>query len=503
MSISAALHAMVGTLRRRPAELLSIYALGAAVPAIARVPVFGGLGAIVVYLQGTGRLGPLIADLSRRDLQPPDPETEPEAFSAWVEGLQPALEPLVSPVVVGVLVVSLVLAVLFALVLASAVSAAQLGACHARLRNRRGTTAAIGALHRHWVTFLGAFLLEGLIWAVALLVAVTSVGVAFALAPLVGVVFGALVLPVVLAIVVVTRAVFAFVPVTVVVDDVGLRRSIMGAGSYIRRESVGAVGYYAISVGVLLAVSTVAAVLSLVRANGVIAPLAILVIAPALDLVKTGLYAGTCHGLVPPEGPVDTLSAQLSIGARRGLRRLGGFVRATPGLHVLAIGLLVGGFVSGWVGATPFVGAIEASIIDRLAEHVPPAAALNYIGNNVTVSISMAYSGVALAVPAGLTLWFNGLLLGVLGRLEVAPAVLAAFVAPHGLFELPALIVSGALGLRLGVVGTRTWLGRGSRADLADALEEAFWVLVGVGVLLVVAGLVEGFVSPYYWQLLL
>ncbi|MFW6000618.1 MAG: stage II sporulation protein M, partial [Halorubrum sp.] len=54
--------------------------------------------------------------------------------------------------------------------------------------------------------------------------------------------------------------------------------------------------------------------------------------------------------------------------------------------------------------------------------------------------------------------------------------------------------------VHLGAVSWRTFRGRASRDRLADALETAFWVTVGLGVLFVVAAVIEGFVSPYYWR---
>lgn len=44
MSLPAALHTVVATLRRHPDDLLPLYVLGAAVPAIVRVFAFLGLG---------------------------------------------------------------------------------------------------------------------------------------------------------------------------------------------------------------------------------------------------------------------------------------------------------------------------------------------------------------------------------------------------------------------------------------------------------------------------
>lgn len=503
MSLSAALHATVGTLRRRPGDLLPAYGLGAAVLTIARVLTVAGVATALVYLFATGRLGPLVAGLAGRNLTPPDPQANPQAFSAWVEGLRPVLAPALTPAVLGTVLLALLLTAIAAVVLAAAATAAQLSACHARLRDRRGTVAAIDGLRRHWVAFLGAYLLEALIWAVGTAVAAGATLLAAAVSPLLGVAVGIVAVLAWLAVVVPTRAVFAFVPVAIVVDDVGLWRAIRAAAGFIRREPVDAVGYYVLALGVVLAVSAVAAVLSLVNATAAVTPVAVLAVAPGLDLLKTGLFGQYRGAFDPPDAPVGSIRGQTVAGCRRGLRQVGGFVRHHPGLNAVAAVLLVGGFAVGWYGAAPFVGALQTSIVGRLADRVPPASTFEYFGNNAGVALSMAYSGLALAVPAAVTLWLNGLILGVYAHLEVAPAVMAAFVLPHGIFELPALVVAGAVGLHLGGAWWRTWRGGASRVDLADAMEAAFWVLVGVGVLLAVAAILEGFVSPYYWRLFL
>jgi Uncharacterized membrane protein len=103
-------------------------------------------------------------------------------------------------------------------------------------------------------------------------------------------------------------------------------------------------------------------------------------------------------------------------------------------------------------------------------------------------------------IPALSSIAFNGLALGATAALEENLVALLAFVAPHGILEIPALFISGALGIHLGIVSWRAFRGRLSREAFADALENAFWVLMGVGVLIAVAACIEGFVSPYYWQ---
>ncbi len=74
---------------------------------------------------------------------------------------------------------------------------------------------------------------------------------------------------------------------------------------------------------------------------------------------------------------------------------------------------------------------------------------------------------------------------------------------PHGVVEIPAIFVASALGVWIGLVTWRASRGRIDRPTFADALERAFWVLVGIGILLAIAAVVEAFVSPYYFRLFL
>ena len=499
MSLSAALHATVATLRRRPGDLLPFYMLGAAVPAIARVGTFLAFGVSFAYLEVTGRLDAVRAALDGRDLNPPDPQ-QTEAFAEWVAEVTPLVEPLFQPVVLLALVLGLVLTLLSAVALAAASSAGQTAACDARLRGERGLTAGIAGLRDHWRSFLGAYIVEGFVWVVATGVAMLAVSGAAALSNVAMFVVAPVALLVWLVVVAATRAIFAFVPVTIVVDEVGLAPAIRASAGFVRREPVAAVGYYAIALGTLLAFSTLVGVLTVVEVQALAAPLAYLAVAPVLDLLKTGLYDAHRGVLSPPSGAVPGLRRQLTSGGRRGVRAVVGFVRESPGLHALALALGLAGAAMGWAVSEPLVGVLDASIAERLADHVPPLAAANFFANNWTVAISTALSGVALAVPAGLSVWFNGVVLGVVARLEVTPIELAAFVLPHGIFEIPSILVAGALGLHLGVVTWRAWRGRMGREALADALERAFWVLVGLGVVLAIAGLIEGFISPYYWR---
>ncbi|PSQ56495.1 stage II sporulation protein M [Halobacteriales archaeon SW_8_68_21] len=498
MDLSAAITATIATLRRRPADLLPFYLLGTAVPVIARLGAFAAVAGIYAYLEVTGRLAATRDALT--GVEPPPETQDPEALRAWAETVAPAFEPLVTPTVGALFAAGVLVTVGLAIGSYAVVSAGQLSAVISALRDERGLVGGIAGVRSRWLTFLGLYVAELLLWAGVIALGSVAVGAAFLANPFFGAAVAVAALLVGFVALALVRIWFAFAPVAVVVDDAGLVGAVEGAGGFVRSNPVDAAAYIVVAVGTLVGVASVASTVAFLGGGPVVALASAVVVAPALDLLKTALY-GDYRGTVDPvSSPEAGVRTQLVGGLRRGWRELTDFVRSTPGHHALAVAVAVGFGAVGWLAAGPFVGTIPTSIEGRIAGQIPPVAALTYFGNNWGVAIATAFSGVGLIVPALSSLAFNGVALGATAALEENLPALVAFVVPHGVFEVPALVVSGALGVHLGVVSWQTFRGRASRERFADALETAFWVTVGLGILLAVAGLVEGFVSPYYWR---
>jgi len=499
MDLSSAVTTTAATLRRRPGDLLPFYFLGTAVPVIARVGMFVALAGMYLHFELTGRLADARAALADADLSPPDPQ-DPEAMQAWAESVEPALSPLASPTAILLLVAGVLTTALIAVLAYAAISAGQLSAVAGRLRGERGLTAGIAGVRGRWLSFLGIYVAELLIWTGAALSGAAAVAGGFAVNPFLGAAVALGVLLVGFVGLLAVRIVFAFAPAAIVVDDATAFEAIAASVGFVRSNPADAAAYLVIAIGVLIGTGSAASGLAYLGAGAVVALLSAVVVAPALDVLKTALYGDYRHAVVPvspPEtGPID----QFRGGVRRGWVELLAFVRRSPGAHVVSIAVGVGFGALGWLAVDPLVGAVTTSIESRLVGHVPPAAAVNFFGNNWGVAIATATAGVALVIPALSSIAFNGVALGATAALESNPLALAAFVLPHGVFEIPALFVSGALGIRLGVVSWRTYRGRLSGEAFANALENAFWVLVGLGILLAVAGFIEGFISPYYWR---
>lgn len=133
-----------------------------------------------------------------------------------------------------------------------------------------------------------------------------------------------------------------------------------------------------------------------------------------------------------------------------------------------------------------------------IAEAERPIAAASILTNNVRVTFLAFLGGILAGLGTVLILVLNGVMLGGSGaafQLEGASLHLWSFVLPHGVLELTAICLAGGAGLWLG--SALLLPGRQSRgAALVARAREAVAMLGGVVVLLVVAGIIEGFVSP-------
>jgi uncharacterized membrane protein SpoIIM required for sporulation/uncharacterized RDD family membrane protein YckC len=135
-----------------------------------------------------------------------------------------------------------------------------------------------------------------------------------------------------------------------------------------------------------------------------------------------------------------------------------------------------------------------------------PVMASVIIANNVQVTFAAFGLGVTAGLGTALILLLNGVSLGGVFGLYASKGIgnlLLAFVAPHGVLELSAICIAGGGGFLLGaallVPGART-----RRRALAENGRRAIRLIAGSTLLLVVAGTLEGLVSPIpHWPLAL
>lgn len=129
---------------------------------------------------------------------------------------------------------------------------------------------------------------------------------------------------------------------------------------------------------------------------------------------------------------------------------------------------------------------------------IKPLASSAIMTNNLSVSFTTFALGITAGIGTIFELAFNGLLFGVVNAACWQAGMLQqllSFVAPHGVLELPAIFIAGGAGLLL----AKGLLFPGNlprRASIALEGGRAVRLVLGIIPLLIVAGTVEGFVSP-------
>ncbi len=129
---------------------------------------------------------------------------------------------------------------------------------------------------------------------------------------------------------------------------------------------------------------------------------------------------------------------------------------------------------------------------------IKPVASSAIMTNNLGVAFTTFASGITGGLLTLYLLVFNGLLMGVIGGACWTAGMslkLWSFVAPHGVLELPAIFIAGAAGLRI-AEGLLFPKNLSRRDSLKIAGGDGVRLVVGTIPLLIVAGILEGFLSP-------
>ena len=127
-----------------------------------------------------------------------------------------------------------------------------------------------------------------------------------------------------------------------------------------------------------------------------------------------------------------------------------------------------------------------------------PTASSGIATNNINVSLLTWGLGLTFGIGTIWLLFFNGVMLGCIAAACLRAGMLvplAEFVVGHGSLELPAIWISGGAGLLM--ADAMLFPGRYSRSvELRKKGRQSVQIIVGIVPLLLVAGVIEGFISP-------
>ena len=158
--------------------------------------------------------------------------------------------------------------------------------------------------------------------------------------------------------------------------------------------------------------------------------------------------------------------------------------------------------------AVLLAGGWEQNAEESFQAHGPqrtgnPVQGVFYFTNNARVALTAYALGATLGVGTLLVLVYNGVILG--ATLAVVRSLgtlhgLLGFILPHSGIELTAILVAAAGGMQLADGILRPgW--RSRRASFMQAARQSLPLALGAASLLILAGLVEGWISPMPWPL--
>jgi uncharacterized membrane protein SpoIIM required for sporulation len=153
----------------------------------------------------------------------------------------------------------------------------------------------------------------------------------------------------------------------------------------------------------------------------------------------------------------------------------------------------------------------EKATKDRLGG-VHSTFAADLMSHNIQVSIFTLGLGLTFGIGTIVELFYNGVILGLVAVdyvLAGQTTFMLGWLLPHGVIEIPAVLVAGQGGLLL----AKAIIGYGDRASFDERLrgigKDLMALICGFSVMLVWAGIVESFLSQYhepfihYWQKIL
>jgi stage II sporulation protein M len=158
----------------------------------------------------------------------------------------------------------------------------------------------------------------------------------------------------------------------------------------------------------------------------------------------------------------------------------------------------------GWVGTmnNPAIGEnlmklFEKEVAGQIMGKDSPEIFVRLFFNNLEACLLLFLGGASFGILTIFIMSLNGILIGSIMeivRKDHSVAFVAAAILPHGIFEIPAFILSGALGILLAQSLITEWYQGGDAADDAKRFTQLFAVYVLP--LVAIAAFVEAFITP-------
>lgn len=188
-----------------------------------------------------------------------------------------------------------------------------------------------------------------------------------------------------------------------------------------------------------------------------------------------------------------------------------GLIRQRSGFILLAFALFVIGGLSGYIAVWQNPSNAYAVLPGGLADSVDPTktelprgdihspvVSTEIMTNNIRVAVLAFVSGITLGIGTIYLMLYNGLIVGALAAVFMHSGksyVFWAYILPHGVIELAAIFIAGGAGFYMAyrmIVPTRY----SRKYEFLQAAKQSAQLLIGTIPLFIIAGVIEGYITP-------
>lgn len=141
---------------------------------------------------------------------------------------------------------------------------------------------------------------------------------------------------------------------------------------------------------------------------------------------------------------------------------------------------------------------VQSEFVGYYSEFQAQNSTLRVWTNNAVLTAECLAGGV-LILPVVVVLFYNAFNVGLTGGVMIAYGrgdVFFGLIIPHGLLELTAVFIGAGVGLRIGWAWIAPGPLRTRGRALVEAAQEGMLVALGLVVVLLVSGILEGFLTP-------
>jgi Uncharacterized membrane protein len=171
---------------------------------------------------------------------------------------------------------------------------------------------------------------------------------------------------------------------------------------------------------------------------------------------------------------------------------------------IITVLLFIVAMLVGWIGTahTPAIGEqimalFQKEVAGQITVDNPADMCAKLLANNLEACIMLFLGGASFGIITLFILGLNGVVIGSVTEIVSqghSAAFIAAALLPHGIFEIPAFIIAGALGFCMAQSLIAEWYGAGDTGE--DAKNYGRLFLLYVLPLICIAAVVEAFITP-------